>query len=147
MNLIRKVLCFVLAGLLPAVPVLGSGPQPARADVVRTWMSIGGAFVSLGVMGPTAFLLCPEGTPLVNRLIVTIPVAGVAAITGAIAARWIADTAIAIPVVEVDPGYWGPFNYPQAVGMGFLAGAFWGGLLGIPVGAVAVPLISIYMAF
>jgi len=86
MNLIRKVLCFVLAGLLPAVPVLGSGPQPARADVVRTWMSIGGAFVSLGVMGPTAFLLCPEGTPLVNRLIVTIPVAGVAAITGAIAA-------------------------------------------------------------
>jgi len=50
-------------------------------------------------------------------------------------------------VVEVDPGYWGPFNYPQAVGMGFLAGAFWGGLLGIPVGAVAVPLISIYMAF
>jgi len=38
-------------------------------------------------------------------------------------------------------------NYPQAVGMGFLAGAFWGGLLGIPLGAVAVPIISLYMGF
>jgi len=55
--------------------------------------------------------------------------------------------AIAIPVVEVEPGYWGSFNYPQAVGMGFLAGAFWGGLSGIPVGAVVVPIISIYMGF
>jgi len=33
------------------------------------------------------------------------------------------------------------------VGMGVLAGAFWGGLMGVPVGAVALPLVSLYMSF
>jgi len=55
--------------------------------------------------------------------------------------------AIAIPTLDVREGYWGPFNYPQAVGMSFLAGAFWGGLLGVPIGAVTVPIISVYMGF
>ena len=55
--------------------------------------------------------------------------------------------AIAIPILDVREGYWGPFNYPQAVGMSFLAGAFWGGLAGIPIGAVTVPIISLYMGF
>jgi len=55
--------------------------------------------------------------------------------------------AIAIPKLEVREGYWGPFDYPQAVGMSFIAGAFWGGLLGIPIGAVTVPIISVYMGF
>jgi hypothetical protein len=31
--------------------------------------------------------------------------------------------------------------------MGFLSGAFWMGLAGIPAGAVAVPIISLYMGF
>jgi len=55
--------------------------------------------------------------------------------------------AIAIPTVEAPEGWWGRFNYPQAVGMGFLAGGFWGGLLGIPLGALSVPIISLYMGF
>ncbi len=55
--------------------------------------------------------------------------------------------AIAIPTLDVREGYWGPFNYPQAVGMSFLAGAFWGGLLGVPIGVVTVPIISVYMGF
>jgi len=55
--------------------------------------------------------------------------------------------AIAIPTLDVREGYWGPFNYPQAVGMSFVAGAFWGGLLGVPIGAVTVPIISVYMGF
>ena len=54
---------------------------------------------------------------------------------------------LAIPIVTVPDGYWGPFNYPQAVGMGFLAGAVWGGIFGIPAGALAVPIISLYMSF
>lgn len=54
---------------------------------------------------------------------------------------------IAIPTVEAPAGYWGPFSYPQAVGMSLLGGAFWGGLLGIPIGAVAVPIISFYVSF
>jgi len=55
--------------------------------------------------------------------------------------------AIAIPTLDVPEGYWGPFDYPQAVGMSFVAGAFWGGLLGVPIGAVTVPIISVYMGF
>jgi len=55
--------------------------------------------------------------------------------------------AIAIPTLDVREEYWGPFNYPQAVGMSFIAGAFWGGLLGVPIGAVTVPIISVYMGF
>ncbi len=54
--------------------------------------------------------------------------------------------AIAIPNLDVPEGYWG-FDYPKAVGMAFLAGAFWGGLAGIPIGAVSVPIISWYMDF
>jgi hypothetical protein len=55
--------------------------------------------------------------------------------------------AIAIPTVAAPEGYWGIFNYPQAVGMGFLAGAFWMGLAGIPIGGVIVPIISLYVGF
>ena len=54
--------------------------------------------------------------------------------------------AIAIPSLDVPAGYWG-FDYPQAVGMAVVAGAFWGGLAGIPIGAVSVPIISLYMGF
>lgn len=55
--------------------------------------------------------------------------------------------AIGIPTLDVPEGYWGPFDYPQAMGMSFIAGAFWGGLLGVPIGAVTVPIISLYMGF
>ena len=54
---------------------------------------------------------------------------------------------LAIPIVTVPDGYWGRFNYPQAVGMGFLAGALWGGIFGIPAGVLTVPIISLYMGF
>jgi len=33
------------------------------------------------------------------------------------------------------------------VGMGVLAGAFWGAVTGVPLGAVTVPLVSLYMGF
>jgi len=182
MTYLRKMLCFLLAGLIPVLSVPGVGAEPNKAAVVRSWMSIGSALLSFTIMAATGYALCPEGTPLSSRLLVALPVGTVAAITGGIAGRWIADTvlrrepsrllspflgaglgalgsavvggisfalavAIAIPVVEADPGYWGPFNYPQAVGMGFLAGAFWGGVTGIPIGALTVPIISIYMGY
>jgi hypothetical protein len=52
--------------------------------------------------------------------------------------------AIAIPATGVSTG---TFNYPQAVGMAVVAGALWGGIAGIPTGAVVVPVISLYMDF
>lgn len=55
--------------------------------------------------------------------------------------------AIAIPTIAAPEGYWGRFNYPQAVGMGFVAGAFWMGLVGIPVGVLTVPIVSLYLGF
>jgi len=182
MKLLRSMLCIILAALMPALPAIGEDLQPSKADAVRTWMTVGSSLLSLGVVGSTAFFICPEGTPLSDLLLVAIPVAGVAAAAGAMAGRWIADTtirmkpshllspllgaglgalagvvvggisfaltaAIAIPIVDAPPGYWGRFDYPQTVGMGLLAGAFWGGLSGIPAGAVAVPIISFYMGF
>jgi len=53
--------------------------------------------------------------------------------------------AIAMATVEAPPGYWGESTYPQAVGMAFLAGGVWGGILGVPAGAVLVPILSIYL--
>jgi hypothetical protein len=52
--------------------------------------------------------------------------------------------AIAIPATGVSTG---SLNYPQSIGMAVLAGALWGGIAGIPTGAVAVPIISLYMRF
>lgn len=55
--------------------------------------------------------------------------------------------AIAIPTIAAPEGYWGRFDYLQTIGMGFISGAFWIGLVGIPVGALTVPIISLYMNF
>ena len=182
MKSLRNLLCVILAALMPALPAIGEDLQPNKTDAVRTWTTVGASLLSLGIAGSAAFFISPEGTPLANRLLVAIPVSGIAAAAGAVAGRWVADTTlsmkpsrlpspilgaglgalagavvggisfaltfvIAFHVIEVEAGYWGSFNYPQTVGMGFLAGAFWGGLSGIPAGAVAVPIISFYMGF
>ncbi|MFC2077846.1 hypothetical protein ACFLTM_03465 [Candidatus Bipolaricaulota bacterium] len=55
--------------------------------------------------------------------------------------------AIAFHVLEVPEGFWGRFDYPQAVGMAVLAGGFWGGFFGLLAGAVAIPLVSLVMGF
>lgn len=183
MKSMRVALCALLTALIPGLTVVGDTLPADKVSRVQTGMTVGGALLGLGIAGATAFSLVPDGTALADRLLVTIPVAGVAGAAGAFVGRWIADTAlklrpsrlyspllgvglgliggaviggigfalsvgIAIPTVDAPPGYWGrDFTYPQAVGMGFVAGAFWGGLIGIPVGAIAVPIISIYLGF
>jgi len=115
--------------LLVAIPV--SGVAAAAGAVAGRWI----ADTTLG-MKPSGLL-----SPIVG--------AGLGALAGAFVGgiSFALTFVIAYAVVEVEPGYWGSFTYPQTVGMGFLAGAFWGGLLGIPAGAVAVPIISFYMGF
>ena len=54
---------------------------------------------------------------------------------------------IAHPLLEVPEGYWGRFNYSRTLGLAVLAGGFWGGFTGMLAGAVAVPLVSLYMEF
>ena len=75
--------------------------------------------------------------------------AGLGLVSGAIVGgiTFSLNFAIAFHILEVPEGYWGRFDYPQAVGMAVLAGAFWGGFFGMMAGAVAVPLISLYMGF
>ena len=55
--------------------------------------------------------------------------------------------AIAFPILEVPEGYWGRFEYPQAVGMAIVAGSFWGGIFGAMAGAIALPAVSLIMGF
>ena len=115
--------------LLVAIPV--SGVAAAAGAMAGRWVA------------DTTLSMKPSGlvSPLVGAGLGLIAGAFIGGISFALTA------AIAIPVVEAEPGYWGSFTYLQAVGMGLLAGAFWGGLSGIPAGAVAVPIISIYMSF
>ena len=54
---------------------------------------------------------------------------------------------IAYPLLEVPEGYWGRFDVPRTIGLAVLAGGFWGGFAGMLAGAVAVPLISLYVGF
>ena len=54
---------------------------------------------------------------------------------------------IAHPLLEVPEGYWGRFDYPQAIGMAVVAGGFWGGFFGMLAGTVALPVISLVMRF
>ena len=180
MTSLRFVICILLAMLIACLPALGNDIPSEKEEIVRTGMTLFGAVLGLGI-GP--FLNpSPEGTPLSDLLLISIPAAAAATATGALAGRWIAEVSlaqepslwfspilgaglgaagtafvggisfslaftIAIPILDVREGYWGPFNYPQAMGMSFIAGAFWGGLLGVPIGAVTVPIISLYMGF
>ena len=54
---------------------------------------------------------------------------------------------LAYHILEVPEGYWGRYDYPWTIGMAVFAGGFWGGLAGVAVGALAVPIISLYMGF
>ena len=176
------LICFLMVVLVPGLSVIGNDLPADKVERVRTGMTLLGAILGLGGGIATGLGLVPAGTPLSESLLVAIPVAAVATVTGALASRWIAEMtlvrqpsllaspflgaglglvgcavvggisfavafAIAMPTVVAPEGYWGSFNYPQGIGMGFLAGAFWMGLAGIPIGGVIVPIISLYVGF
>jgi len=135
MRLLRKEICFVLAVLLPFLPVLGEDLQASKADAVRTWITVGSSLISLGVAGSGAFLLSPEGTPLANRLLVAIPVSGIAAAAGAMAGRWVADTTL-----NLKPS--GLLSPVVGAGLGLLASAVVGGISFALAIAIAIPVVD-----
>ena len=174
--------CLLVAALLPGFSILGGEIPPDKVERVRTDMALLGAAMGMGTGIAVSFGLLPPGTPLSDSLLVAIPVAAMASVTGALVGRGIAEAtlavqppplesvflgaglgflggaviggisfaltaALAIPTVSAPEGYWGRFDYPQTIGMGFISGAFWIGLVGIPVGALTVPMISLYMNF
>ena len=58
-----------------------------------------------------------------------------------------ANFALAFPLLEVPDGYWGRFEYPQALGMAVVSGSVWGGIFGMMVGAAVLPIVSLIMNF
>jgi len=184
MKRIRVVVCILLTLGIAWLPLFADELDTERAEIVRTGMTIAGAGIGLAAGSAIAigFSLDATDTPLSNMLLLTIPVAAAGAASGALAGRWMADTAlkhhpaplfsilegawlglfagafvggisfslnfaIAFPILEVPEGYWGRFEYPQAVGMAIVAGSFWGGFWGVMAGAVALPIISLVMGF
>jgi len=75
--------------------------------------------------------------------------AGLGLVSGAIVGGIVfsLNCTIAHRILEVPEGYWGRFDYPQAVGMAVLAGGFWGGFFGMLAGAAVLPVISLVMDF
>ncbi len=75
--------------------------------------------------------------------------AGLGAVAGAFigALTFSTNFAIAFPLLEVPDGYWGRFEYLQAVGMSIVSGGVWGGIFGAMAGMVTLPIISLIMNF
>ena len=115
--------------LLLTIPVAAAGA--ATAALVGRWM----ADVALRHQ-PSPLFSVIEG-------------AGLGLVCGAIVGAIVfpLNFVIAYPILEVPEGYWGRFDYPQAVGMAVLAGGFWGGFFGMLAGAIALPVVSLIMDF
>jgi len=176
---IVKGFCLLMVATLTLLPVSGTDLPEDKVEQVRTWMTIGGAVLGLGIGIAGSLDLIPEETSLSDSLLVVIPTTAVTAATAALAGRWIAETAlalrptlvfsplvgaglgmvggafcgavsfalgmaIAIPSVDVSVG---EFSYLQVIGMAFLGGALWGGIFGVPAGAVSVPIVSLVLNF
>jgi len=135
MKSIRATLCILLAALIPGLSVVGNTLPAEKVDRVRIGMTAGGAILGLGIMGAVAFFLPPEGTPLANRLLVAIPVAGVSGATGALAGRWIADSALKLKASLV-------FSPLIGAGLGMLGAAFVGGIGFALAAAIAIPAVA-----
>jgi len=135
MNHFRKAICIILAALVPSMSVMGNDIAADKAETVRSTLTVGGALISLAIIAPTAYFLCPEGTPISNRLLVTIPVSGMAIAVGAVGGHWVADTALRL---KTSP--W--FSPVVGAGLGFLASAIAGGISFALAFAVALPVVE-----
>ncbi len=131
----RAFFCVLLAALIPGLSVVGEAVPAEKVARVRTGMTIGGTLLGLGIAGATAFFLVPEGTPLADRLLVAIPVAGVAAATGAVAGRWMADTALKLKPSLI-------FSPLIGAGLGFVGAAVVGGISFALAFAIAIPTVE-----
>ncbi len=133
MRTMRTALCTLLAILTISLSVVGNTFTAAQR--VRAGTAVAGALLSTGIMGATAFSLPPERTSLTDRLWLVLPVAGVAATTGALAGWWVADAALDLrPSLSLSP--------LVGAGLGMLGAAFVGGISFAVALAVAIPAID-----
>lgn len=138
MKTIRACLCILLMLGAIGLPLVADEPEQELAEWVRTGMTIAGAGVGLAAGSAIAigFSLDTIDTPLSNMLLLTIPVAAAGAATGALAGRWMVDTALKhrpAPLFSILEGAW----------LGLLAGAFVGSITFSTNFAIAFPLLEV----
>jgi len=101
---IVKGVCLLMVATLTLLPVSGTDLPEDKVEQVRTWMTIAGAALGLGIGIGGSLDLVPQGTPLSDSLLVVIPTVAASAATSALAGRWIAETALALrPTLVFSP--------------------------------------------
>jgi len=138
MKRIRVVVCILLTLGIAWLPLFADEPEQELAEWVRTGMTIAGAGIGLaaGATIAVSFSLGTIDTPLSNLLLLTIPVGAAGAASGALAGRWMADTALnhhPSPLVSILEGAW----------RGLFAGAFVGSITFSLNFAIAFPLLEV----
>ena len=133
---IVKGFCLLMIATLTLLPVSGTDLPEDKVEQVRTWMTIGGAVLGLGIGIAGTLDLVPQGTPFSDSLLVIVPGAAVTAATAALAGRWIAETALALRPTLV-------FSPLVGAGLGMLGGALSGGISFALGMAIAIPAVDV----
>jgi len=133
---IVKGFCLLMVATLIALPVSGTDLPEDKVEQARTWMTIGGAVLGLGIGIGGSLDLIPDETSLSDSLLVVIPTTAVTAATAALAGRWIAETALALrPTLAFSP--------LVGAGLGMLGGAFSGAVSFSLAMAIAIPAVDV----
>ena len=122
-----------MAASLPGFSILGGEIPPDKVERVRTDMALLGAATGTGIA--VSFGLLPLGTPLSDSLLIAIPVAAMASVTGALVGRGIAEVTLAVQPPPLESIFLG-------AGLGFLGGAVIGGISFALTAALAIPTVS-----
>ncbi|HUT87434.1 MAG TPA: hypothetical protein VMX15_05055 [Candidatus Heimdallarchaeota archaeon] len=133
---IAKGVCLLMVATLTLLPVSGTDLPEDKVEQVRTWMTIGGAVLGLGIGIAGSLDLIPEETSLSDSLLVVIPTTAVTAATAALAGRWIAETALALRPTVV-------FSPLVGAGLGMIGGALSGGISFALGMAIAIPAVDV----
>ncbi len=133
---IVKGFCLLMVATLLVLPVCGTDLPTDKVEQVRTWMTVGGAVLGLGIGIAGTLDLIPQDTPLSDSLLVIIPGTAVTAATAALAGRWIAETTLAAkPTLAFSP--------LVGTGLGMLGGAFSGAVSFSLAMAIAIPAVDV----
>ncbi len=133
---IVKGFCLLMVATLIALPASGTDLSADKVEHVRTWMTVGGAVLGLGIGIAGTLDLIPQDTPLSDSLLVIVPGTAVTAATAALAGRWIAERALSLrPTLAFSP--------LVGAGLGMLGGAFSGAVSFSLAMAIAIPAVDV----
>jgi len=133
---IVKGVCLLMVATLTLLPVSGTDLPEDKVEQVRTWMTIAGAALGLGIGIGGSLDLVPQETPLSDSLLVVIPTVAASAATSALAGRWIAETALALRPTLV-------FSPLVGAGLGMVGGVLSGAVSFSLAMAIAIPVVDV----